>query len=215
MLKKMLCLAALLGVSGVFWTTGQGRAAGEESTEQFLKKYSLAESLELGFEMDATSPLHDEFSGIQKYFLTAAHTINENSTFKLKFGSLTADYEDTKANNVAAGTLREAPFSVSLITGLNRSGTFKPYLGWGLNFVRYVDFDADLPRYAEVKARNTVGYHLVAGFKYISTRNFTLSLDLTGEQLKPFTLKDRLMVLPKRKVNLSNASIGLSIALLF
>ncbi|MEK7448060.1 MAG: OmpW family outer membrane protein [Planctomycetota bacterium] len=200
----VVCLLAVNQLSGA-----------EDSTDEFLKKYALAESLELGIEFNSTKPTSDEFSKIQKYFFTLAHTINENSTLKLKIGMLTADYEDTKRNNIKAGTLKETPLSLSLIAGLSRHHSFKPYIGAGFSYLRYVNFDADQSIYNQFKARNTPGYHLLAGLKYISARNITFSLDVTAEWLEPFSLKDNLRVLPQRKVDLSNWSTGVNIALRF
>ena len=198
----------------VFVFSVNNQISGEESssTEEFLKKYALAENFELGIELTSNTPTAGDFSAIEKYYFTVAHTINQNSILKFKTGLLEADYEN---NNVAIGMVRANPISLSLIMGLSHSDTFKPYCGFGLSHLRVFGFDTNLPQYKRIKARSTHGHSLTGGIKYISAKNISISLGLSAEAYRSFNLTDKWGVLPTRSVNVSHWSTELNFSLRF
>lgn len=191
------------------------------SAEAYLRKYAMAEAFEIGIETTFTSPDSNNIVTMDKLYLTLAHTINENSTFKLRWGYLLADF---KVQGLIIGELEHLPLMLTWINTISKTPRlkyFKPYVGFG---VGYYYFDNFRPRkalkeqyhkYKDVH-NTTNGYHFLGGIKYISQKQLCISMDISHEWVETFHLKDSRNIQPEIfKIDLSSWTWGLNFSLRF
>lgn len=181
------------------------------------------ENIEFGFEKSFPIQKLSYFSKIEQYYITCASTINRDVTMKFRVGSLTAECENT-ATGQTIGEFKYTPISVALITSARRP-PLKPYLGAGYTIYSYRDFKARDTTFATYKGGRTNGVCLLGGVKYIPNKNISLNLVLTYEMIRPFKFKSKygaaaisggdVIFYPEAKLDLSNISVGLNIALRF
>ncbi|MBI4711688.1 MAG: hypothetical protein HY762_00015 [Planctomycetes bacterium] len=214
MIRKLLILTALLSLMAY-----ASVAPAEEissSTEAFIKKYTLNEYFELGIETAFIFPDRNNTLNMGNLYIALSHTTEEFSTFKFRTGYVSGDYE------VASQTTGRFYYTNMDVTflGAVRSGNLKPYYGLGAGYYFFEKFRPARSVYKGWGAENTFGYHALLGAKYIfSEWGFSVGGEVAHEWVKPFrffNVKEGVYYTPTvRKVDFSNLSLTLSIALHF
>ena len=88
---------------------------------------------------------------------------------------------DVKANGTKVGTLKHLPPTLTAQYHFTGMGAFKPYLGAGVNYTRFMS--VDLPTGLEVE-KNSFGLALQAGMDFALDKKLSLNVDIKKVQIR-------------------------------
>ncbi|MFH1231457.1 MAG: hypothetical protein V1709_08175 [Planctomycetota bacterium] len=181
-ISRMLFLVAVLIIVSTLGGS-ISYAADSDSTEGFLKKYTLSEFFELGAETSFVMPNNPRISNMGNVYVSLSHTTQEYSTFRMRAGYLSGDFT---VNNQRTGRFYFTTLDASWIVSL-KPGNIRPYYGGTLAYHFFEDFRPMRLVYRDYEGENTFGWGLLAGVKYIvAPMGVSLSADIANNWTKSF-----------------------------
>lgn len=230
---KIMLRVITFCVTGIVWLLSGviPLDKGSLNAETWLDKKQFPEftyaldrqNIEIGFEKDFPIQKLSYFSTVDKYALTCSATINRDTTLKFSIGSLTAECEKTNTGQTI-GEFKYTPISVALL-GSSGNPPFRPY--WGINYslYSYNSFRVQDNAFRSYEGSSTSSVGLIGGVKYIPNKNVSVNLALNCELASPFNFESQLgesyvvgattNTYPSAKLDMSNISVSLNVALRF